>query len=631
MVGSEEVGNPLAELLRTRVPGAYGAQEDSIVGVRAIRIRVLTRGMERRASHPAESPYHTLPQVGSREGAYREQGALQAGQKPIRRRKPAVRSDDPAEEDSSPHAQSERGADSNSSESDSDSEDSGDEAPTANNVPATQGRIPDALTLEMLNLQSIDTFCQEQSWREYPAGKIEKGRWKGTWYTDSAGLVRNAGVVYVPDDPTIRAEILRVNHDDPWQGGHFGRKRTRKIIRRFYYWPQIARDVRRYVASCDVCQRMKAPRHKPYGLLMPIPQPEGPWTDISLDFVTGLPPSARRKIAYDALLVVVDRYSKMVRLIPCSTSIAAEELGELLVEEIFSKFGLPKSIISDRGTILTSQYWGTLCYYLAIKRRFSTAFHPQTDGQTERMNQTVECYLRCYVNHFQNDWVSLLPSAEYACNNAENATTQKTPFEMVYKYSPSMRKNLAGDPPSSESQAAIQRSESIAEANDRAKEIWQDAQSTWEKYYNRKRTAKHYQVGDLVMLSAKNLRLRKASRKLAERFIGPFEVLKVISANAYTLKLPKKYGRLHNTFHVSLLEPYSKRPGSGVPAPIDLQGEEEWEVDKILDSRQTKQGRKYLVRWKGFSEADDSWEPAEHLLNASAALADYQTQRRGDP
>ena len=624
MGGSERVGNPLWDLLSTRIQGADSAQAMSnTVGVNSVSIAVLTRGMARRADHPAESEYNTLPQVARNDQAYELPGTLKAGQRP-RGQRPAARRR--SSSNSSSHASSERGADPKSTDSGS-SPSSGEEAATTPHVPAMQGKIPDALTSEMLNLQSIDKFCQEQSWRKLPNGHIRSGRWKGTWYTDAAGLVRQAGAVYVPEDFTIRSEILRVNHDDPWQGGHFGRKRTRKVIQRFYYWPHLARDVRQYISTCDICQRMKSPRHKPYGLLVPIPKPEGPWTDISLDFVTGLPPSVRRKVAYDALLVVVDRYSKMIRLIPCSVDLAASELGDILAEEIFSKYGLPKSIISDRGPILTSEYWGTLCYYLAMKRRFSTAFHPQTDGQTERMNQTVEVYLRCYVNYFQDDWVSLLPSAEYACNQSENATTGSVPFDEVYRFSPTMRRNLAGEPPARQSHAAIQKFEELSQANSIATDLWAQAQSEWAKYYNRKHKSKTYKVGDLVLLSSKNIRLQRASKKLADKFLGPFKVLKVVGLNAYTLQLPKKYGRLHNTFHVSLLEPYSLRKGSVVPAPIEIDGGEEWEVERILDTRMTAQGRRFLVRWVGFSEADDTWEPAEHLLHAGEMLGDFMVQR----
>ena len=160
----------------------------------------------------------------------------------------------------------------------------------------------------------------------------------------------------MPRDPATRQEILRVNHDDPWQGGHFGQSRTSKMIMRHYWWPRIRRDIKEYVVSCDVCQRMKVPRHKPYGKLEPLPQPKGPWKDISLDFIVGLPPSLYGRVACDSIMVVVDRYSKMVILTPCRSTIDAPELGQIILEKVVARFGAPESIVSDRGSTFTSSY-----------------------------------------------------------------------------------------------------------------------------------------------------------------------------------------------------------------------------------------------------------------------------------
>ena len=265
---TEEVGNPLWDLLRTRVPRAPERQAISTSqAVSSVQVRVVTRGMARKPRHPAESEYNTLPQAPRRDQAYLLPDTLKEGRRPIRGRKPSAR--DPK------HANSERGAVSSPQSSSDDSDSDGDED-TNTDVPWIQGKIPDALTSEMLALQSIDDFCKKQPWRSEPAGHIRQGRWKGTWHVDPAGLVRNAGAVYVPEDHTVRSEILRVNHDDPWQGGHFGRSRTIKVVRRFYYWPQLARDVRKYVSTYDVYQRIKTLRYKLYRLLVPILKLEGP-------------------------------------------------------------------------------------------------------------------------------------------------------------------------------------------------------------------------------------------------------------------------------------------------------------------------------------------------------------------
>ena len=216
----------------------------------------------------------------------------------------------------------------------------------------------------------------------------------------------------------------------------------------------MAEHVRDYVKSCDVCQRMKAPRHKPYGLLAPLPQPEKPWQHVAMDFVGGLPPSIVRGKVYDAILVVTDRFSKMVRYLACTTETDAPELADMLIDTVFSKLGFPSSIVSDRGSLFTSKFWSTFCYYIVVKRRLSTAFHPQTDGQTERANQTLECYLRCYANHQQDDWAEYLPCAEFAYNRSVHAATGKSPFDMIMRYVPQFRFNVSATLREGENDAA---------------------------------------------------------------------------------------------------------------------------------------------------------------------------------
>ena len=146
-----------------------------------------------------------------------------------------------------------------------------------------------------------------------------------------------------------------------------------------------------------------------------------------MDFVTGLPLSADWKgDSYDSILVIVDRLTKMVHYEPVKVTIDAPGLAEVIIDVVVRHHGLPDSIVTDRGSLFTSKFSSSLCYFLGVKRRLSTAFHPQTDGQTERQNSTMEAYLRAFVNFEQNDWARLLPMAEFAYNNAKNATTGHT-------------------------------------------------------------------------------------------------------------------------------------------------------------------------------------------------------------
>ncbi|UPX18964.1 uncharacterized protein EKO05_0009244 [Ascochyta rabiei] len=183
-------------------------------------------------------------------------------------------------------------------------------------------------------------------------------------------------------------------------GGHYGVDKTAEVLKKKYHWPGLMKDVHHYIQRCPACQLHKIRRHKPWGLLTPLPVPNTAWRHFSLNFVTDLPKSIDAKgNEYDAILVLVDQFSKYVRYLPCTKTITAQRLAELLMEQSFSKQGPPDTLLSDQGSVFTSQFWSDICYHLTINHRLSTAFHPQTDGQTERQNQELETYLRIYMNY----------------------------------------------------------------------------------------------------------------------------------------------------------------------------------------------------------------------------------------
>ena len=207
----------------------------------------------------------------------------------------------------------------------------------------------------------------------------------------------------------------------------------------------------------------KAFRYKPYRDLQSLLVLTHRWKDLLIDFVTGLPISTDWKgDSYDSILVIVDRLTKMVHYEPVKVTINALGLVEVILDVVVRHHGLPDSIVSDRGSLFTSKFWSSLCYFLGIKRRLSTAFHPQTDGQTERQNSTMEAYLRAFVNFEQNDWARLLPMAEFAYNNAKNASTGHTPFELNCGYHPRMSYEEDVDP-RSQSKSADELSAELRE------------------------------------------------------------------------------------------------------------------------------------------------------------------------
>ncbi|KAE8247514.1 hypothetical protein A4X03_0g7031, partial [Tilletia caries] len=392
-----------------------------------------------------------------------------------------------------------------------------------------QMRIKDAYTEDSLAQKLLSTPTKDYS-------------------VNDQGLILHKQRIYVPEP--IRVEVIKSRHDHPL-AGHPGRRKTLSLLRRDYFWPSMRNMVEDYVDSCDPCARTKVPRHKPYGLLKSLPIAKRPWTDISMDLIEGLPPSN----GFDTILVIVERLTKMSLFIPTHSTLTAPELSKLYLHHVFSKHSLPSNIVSDRGSEFTSSFWRSLCQLLNIEQSLSTAYHPQTDGQTERVNQNLEQYLRLYTSYQQDDWADLLPLAEFTYNNTEHSTTSVSPFFANKGFNPSfdITPTTAADNPAAHPQANDlvtllghlhqHLRDQIAEANETSKTA-----------YDRKHLqAPVFSVGELVMLSAKHIRSKRPTAKLDNRFLGPFKIIACISSYAYRLELPSSM-RIHNVFHVSLLE-----------------------------------------------------------------------------
>lgn len=448
-----------------------------------------------------------------------------------------------------------------------------------------------------------------------PAGPKGPRRGRGHALLRAGWVVNPDGVVvkshtprdllYVAASGTVRARVLQQCHDDPL-AGHYGYARTLELLRRRYLWPGMAKDVKQYVATCTTCQRCKPQRHRPYGELQSLPQPSGPWQDITMDFITDLPPSKKRGKTYNCILVIVDRYTKMAHYVPSRKDLDAGELADVFVSKYFRHHGAPASIVTDRGTLFTSKFWSSLCFYLRIKRRLSTAFHPQTDGQTERQNQTLEQYLRAHINFVQDDWVRLLPLAEFSYNNSRHSVTGVSPFFLQGGYHPSL--GIDSGPAPIDVPAAEERALEIQQLQKTLTAEWSKSAGTQAKYYDAKHTPRRYATGDRVWLSGRNIRSRRPHKKLDHKFHGPYQVQQVIGKQAYKLILPSEM-KVHPVFHVSLLEPYLGRPGVEPegPPPLLVDGEEEWEVEKILEERVLNGKVQYLVRFTGWGAEHSEW------------------------
>ena len=252
-----------------------------------------------------------------------------------------------------------------------------------------------------------------------------------------------------------------------------------------------------------------------------------------------------------------------------------------------------------------------LCRLLGIKQNISTAYHPRTDGQSERSNQWLEQYLRFWVNYQQQNWHHYLPLAEFTHNSWPHETTRSTPFELMMGHNP--RAEII-DTPSSMPTVALQI-DLWKQAQKRANELIIQAQSRWRKAKDKR---VEFKIGDKVWLEGRNLKSDQPSIKLLAKRYGPFKITKVLSPITYQVQLPLSW-KIHDVFHVDLLTPYKETlmhgPNYLEPPPDLIDGEEEYEVEAILDSRKWGRGRKqqYLVKWKGYSEADNQWVDAKDI------------------
>jgi RNase H-like domain found in reverse transcriptase/Reverse transcriptase (RNA-dependent DNA polymerase)/Integrase zinc binding domain/Chromo (CHRromatin Organisation MOdifier) domain/Integrase core domain len=488
---------------------------------------------------------------------------------------------------------------------------------------------PTATTKELIReLQLVDELAKRKRLDSEEVARGSRKAGSGNWKVDPEGIVRFKSRLYVPEEKSLQAELLKRHHDDIL-AGHFGVEKTLDLLQRKFYWPKMAKDVRKYIQTCDVCQRVKTKRHRPYGELQPLPRPKNPWKEITMDFITDLPPSSRGGAVYNSILVVVDRFTKMALYIPVNKTITSAELADILTENIICKYGKPNGIVTDRGSVFTSTFWSEFCYASKVKRRLSTAFHPQTDGQTERQNQTIEHWLRCYCSEDQSNWAKLLPLAEFAYNNAKQSSSKYSPFYTLYGYNPEFEL-IEDSETESTVPAAQDRAKRIQEVRNSLTKRYHEAAAIQAKYYNKLHEPKKYNKGDLVLLSTKNLKQRRPSKKLSHKHAGPFRIVDVVGTQAYRLALPEHY-RIHPTFHVSLLEPYNRRPDGTeedfLPPPTLIDQEEEYEVEEILEKRTRKKVLQYLVKWVGWPNEYNQWVPAEDM-NALRLVDEFQSKEK---
>ena len=397
------------------------------------------------------------------------------------------------------------GQDQNSSEQAESSEDS-DESEVESMDEPESGEHPTELTGS--SKEQLEGHSQMQKLLTEFLELVKEGYTIDEWFDDQINvksLTRDIQGLYwkqhqlvIPDYSNLRVRCLELCHDAPW-AGHFGKHRTQQLVRQIYWWPKMDEEIEQYVKTCAPCQRNKTPSYKAYGQMVPVQIPERRWSSISVDFITQLPVTIN---GYDANTVFVDRLTKRAHFAPCHTNDDAEDFAETFMKEIFSQHGLPTEIISDRDTKFIGGFWKAATKQFGITRCMSTAFHPRTDGQTERMNRTLEEVLRAYISPDQSDWDKHLPLVEFAINNTVNSSTGTTPFLMEYGQSPLT--------PASAPLAKINPSAFKFVANwehkvKQAKIMLKAAQNRQKVLFDRKVQEKEFKIGQLVLVSTRNI------------------------------------------------------------------------------------------------------------------------------
>jgi transposase InsO family protein len=454
-------------------------------------------------------------------------------------------------------------------------------------------------------------------------------RYLRKWYKDEQGLLRTKlnDRVIVPNDRHLRKRLLYEFHDSP-TAGHRGIEATLATLSKFFYWRRMDSTIREYVTTCDRCLRTKATAHRPYGLLTPVETPSRKWDACNMDFVVQLPKTKR---GHDALMVVIDRLSKLVVLIPTTTDATAAQTAQLFFDNVFRQHGLPRAIVSDRDSKFTSKFWNALHNLCGTKLSMSTAYHPQSDGLVERANRTVEEALRIYVNHRQDNWDECLTAIEFALNNAPQKSTGYSPFELTYGQAPLVPGLLLNKRPAdSNAPAANDFIDKMKALSQLAHRTVIAAQERQKAYADKRRQELVFNVGDKVFLNADRVdnivTKNRPSRKLNDKRIGPYAIIAKVGSVAYRLRLPKNI-RVHPVFHVSQLEPAPKKDSFNrivdPPPPIEVGDHDEYEVEEILNHRRRRGKLEFLVKWNGYPTDDATWEPRSHLANAHELIDDY--------
>ncbi|GJT60682.1 ty3-gypsy retrotransposon protein [Tanacetum coccineum] len=367
------------------------------------------------------------------------------------------------------------------------------------------------------------------------------------------GLIVFRDRYYIGSESKLKKLLLSEFHNTP-TAGHSGVKKMLVGLSALFYWKGLRKSVEEFIGKCLVCQQTKYSTQAPGGLLQPLPTPSRVWEDVSMDFITGLPVYKGLSVIF----VVVDRFTKYAHFGPLPASFNAPRVADVFIDLVVKHHGIPKTIVSDRDPIFVSTFWKQLFAASGTQLNHSTAYHPQTDGQTEVVNRGLEQYLRAMVSDQPQHWVRLLPWAEYSYNTSFHSSIGMTPYQAVYGRVPPA---IIPYPLGSSKVAAVE--ESLVERDALLRQLKHNllvSKHRMEVQANQKRRDVEFNTGDMVLVKLQPYRqvtlAKRHSNKLAKRYYGPFKALERVGKVAYRLALPDS-SKIHSVFHVSLLKPFS--------------------------------------------------------------------------
>jgi transposase InsO family protein len=495
-------------------------------------------------------------------------------------------------------------------------------------TPTTATPIPDIhLTSELIEANKSDP--ELQGWRQ-KASDIE-----GPWTISDQGLLLYRGKLVVSAQGNLRTKVIDLIHS-PIDSAHPGKNKTKHLLSARYYWPGMAAEADRFIANCSRCLPYKIRKDLPPGLLQPLSVPDRPNQHLSIDFKE-LPED---KEGYNYILVIVDRFCKDFEAIACHKTAKAADLCQLFHDEWITRYGIPDSIVSDRGPQFRSDVWAEFSRIYGTKVHLSTARHPQTDGQTERANGWLDEKLRPYLNYKQDNWKLLLRSLAGAYQKLPNeALGGVSSFHVRYGYEPRMSYDWEKPHPTPKDPNWGASRRTAEEAARRQADIWAWAHTALMESRQRMKTQadKHrrevdFGEGDYVMVSTKGWKTDRPSKKHDKLWEGPFPIIEKVGT-AFRVLLPDQI-KVYNVFHPEKLRkhPMNPLPGQRQDAaePIKVDEEYEYELDKIIDCRLFRKRLQYKASWVGW-DPDDTWYPARDFKNSPYAIRTYHEEHPNGP